>query len=640
MATIITVHGTFAHSEGASAADGTAPEAQWWQPGSTFDCDMRELLDVSPGEGTGKLDVKAFEWDGLNSEMSRRAAGKRLYRELKELDTTGEPYCVVAHSHGGSVVSWALLESAARKQTLDGLQRWITIGTPFLAMTKERLLFQRLDLMRKVVFVASSMLLLMFLVYVVAESWGTGHLLFGATYPAIFITTAVMMSLPIIVFYLVLRYWDSRTLHHYRRRLRARAADTFAGRWRSLTHTDDEAVQGLAFLPGAQLSFFDKSFAVQAITTVSIFAVPLIYLMVLTTPSAMVGIGDWLKTNIYEARTNTTAEAELRAMRREMRQMREQTRQERMTAGAAGHEDRSAVWRQLRERREALEAKYPDLAQIERAMRFRQRFFETKGQPCSDGQICGAGRDLRINSGLLLHLVTDELSFAIGGEEIETRSRRNDIRQLLIPALLVPVIFGLLSLALMVIIQLLAKGISRALCTLMNSITNAEVKRAAFGNDTEGEIAIGAIDRPSWIEQSPPRLPAGVSDLVTTFSNGIASQSLTKFRQAIGQLASVEPKHTADTAITTYFTWKELVHGSYFDVPAFRKLVAQTISRAEGFAPSRSFQADPDYRLTAQWLAEIEGTPGTTPVPADQPPTIEDIGAVAAVVASTVKREP
>jgi len=636
MATIITVHGTFAHAEDGAAVDPTDAQLQWWQPGSTFEHDMREMLDASPGEGIGKLDVKPFEWDGFNSELSRRAAGKRLLGELKKLEAAAEPYCLVAHSHGGSVVSWALLEGAARRQKLNCLKRWITVGAPFVAMKKERLLFQRLDLMRKVVFVASLMLLLMFLVYIVTESWAGGRMLFGARHSGILVVTAVMMSLPIVFFYLALRFWDGRTLFHYRRKIRERTSDTFASRWLSLTHTDDEAVQGLAFLPGAQLSFFDKGFAVQAITTISIFALPLIYLMLLTSPPLMVGIGDWLKTNIYDARMNKDAERDLQAMRIEMRDLRRQRRD----ADPNNSYDRTSVWERFRTLREQLEAKYPNLPQIERAIRFRQRFFEANGQPCEGGKICGAGRDLRINSGLLLHLVTDELSSAIGAEDAEMRTRPDDLKQMLIPALLVPVIFGLLSLLLMLIVHLVAKVISRAISILLNNITNAEVKRAAFGNDTEGEIAIGAVDRPGWIDRSPPRLPSAIADVVTAYSNGVANQSLAKFRRAIGQLASAEPRHTAETAITTYFTWKELVHGSYFDVAPFRKLVAQAISRADGFEPSRTFRADQEYRTTAQWLAEIEGTPGTVPTPAEAKPTLEDVGAVSAVVASTVKREP
>ena len=131
-----------------------------------------------------------------------------------------------------------------------------------------------------------------------------------------------------------------------------------------------------------------------------------------------------------------------------------------------------------------------------------------------------------------------------------------------------------------------------------------------------------------------------MANLVTDYSNLAASQSIAKFRHAIGQIAYADPKHTADTAISTYFTWKELVHASYFDVPEFRKLIAQAVSRAEGFAPSAKFKADPDFQRTAQWLAEIEGTPGTTEVPGSGKPDSKDAEAVSAVVASTVKAEP
>ena len=208
------------------------------------------------------------------------------------------------------------------------------------------------------------------------------------------------------------------------------------------------------------------------------------------------------------------------------------------------------------------------------------------------------------------------------------------------PAVLVPIIFGLFALTLMLLIQSVATVISRVSSQFLNRITNAEVKRAAFGNDTEGEIAIGATDRPTWIDKSPPRLPTAVADLVTDYSNRAASQSIAKFRHAIGQIAYADPKHTADTAISTYFTWKELVHASYFDVPEFRKLIAQAVSRVDGFTPSERFKADPDFRRTAQWLDEIEGTPDTAEVPRSGAASSKDAEAVSAVVASTVKAEP
>lgn len=644
MATVIAVHGTYAHLAGGGTADASVADLQWWQPGSAFEKDLRQLVEAKPG-GLDEIDVQPFEWDGENSEISRRQAGSRLLEKMRALEARQEPYCVVGHSHGGSVMGWALLEGAARKEQLQHLKRWITVGTPFVSLQREHFLFARLDLMRKVIFVASFMLLFMFLVYLGADLLSGGRRLIGNTFPTVLFVTAAMMSLPILVFYFALKFMDSKTLLHYRRSVRTRASELFGTRWRSLTHTDDEAVQGLAFLPGAKLNFIDRSFAVSTLTMLSVFALPLIYLLVLTSPGLMNGVAELLKTQIYDHK-HDAAEKALRDARQQLRVRRLQ-QEKTATPGATGSgsktidpADRKVLWNEYREVRKSLEARYPDLREAERSLRFKQRFFEEGGKPCPGGNLCGGGRDLKTNSALLLHLVTDELASAIGGEGMGERQWYRWLLTLLIPAVLVPVLFGFLALGLMLLIRWLAHVVSHLASKLLNDLTNAEVKRAAFGNDTEGETAVGAVDRPTWIEKSPPRLPVSIGDLVTAYSNGIASHSLAKFRRAIGQLASQEPKHTADSAITTYFTWKELVHASYFDVPEFRKLVAQAIARAEGFAPSARFLADPDFARTAGWLAEIEGPDGTTAKPGSQPPTKEDAEAVTTVVGTTVAPAP
>jgi hypothetical protein len=631
MATIVTIHGTFAQATASDASGGPASDPQWWETASTFERDLGELLHAE----TGQLNVKAFPWSGNNSEIERREAGERLANELRDLEAQGEPYCIVAHSHGGSIAASALLKCAARKQPLQNLKRWITVGTPFVNFRKELWLLTRLSLMKKVIFVASMMLLMMFLVYLAATSFSGERMLFGGTFPRILLVTAVMTSLPAIFFYLVFRYFDNRSLLLYHRRITRRAKDKFGPRWLSLAHPDDEAIQGLAYLPQAKLSFFDKSFAVSAITLVSVVMLPLLYFMVLLSPATMVGLANWLKTEIYDARSSPEAEAALKALRQELMT----ARQDESTTESDDWRSRRQVWREYRAKRSALEEQYPDLDTIERGLRFKARFFERDGQPCEGGTLCGGGHDLSVNSGLLLHVVTDELSWALGVGDLERRSQRW-FRSLIVPGVLVPAIFGLLALALMVLIQAVATLISRLSSGFLNKITNAEVKRSAFGNDTEGEVAIGATDRPSWLDVSPARLPSAIADLVTDYSNIAASRSIARFRHAIGQIAFADPKHSAETAISTYFTWKELVHSSYFDVPEFRKLVAQVISRAEGFAPSEKFKTDPDFQHTAQWLAEIEGAPGK-PMSSDLGDADEkDVKAVSAVVASTVKAEP
>lgn len=628
MATIIAVHGTFAHAGSSNGGQAAEDARQWWQPGSQFEADMRSLLETPEDN----LDIVDFTWSGDNSELGRRTAGRELLARMRELERRGEPYVLVGHSHGGSVIAAALLRAAARKEKLDNLKRWITIGTPFVAMKRETWLFTRLDLLRKVVFVASMMLLIMFLVYLVAQTLSGKGMVLGGRFPGILVATGVMMSLPALLFYLVLKYFDGRGLIAYRRRVTERARTFFGDRWLSLSHRDDEAIQGLSFLPGAKLFFFDKHFAVPTLTVLSVIALPMLYLWTITSAPTMVAIADWLKTGLYEARVEPGTEDAVRQIMKRRNNNTERT-------VSMSREERRASWQSYRQERHALEQKLGNIDAAERSLRFKQRFFERDDAICENGKLCGNGHDIRINSALLLHAVTDELSWLVGGEELGA-GRNRWLWSAVLPAVLVPVLFGLVSLVLMLAIRAAAMLISSVTSSVLNTLTNAEVKRAAFGNDTEGEIAIGAVDRPTWLETSPPRLPQALAELVTEYSNSMATQSLAKFRRAIGQLASAEPKHTADTAITTYFTWKELVHSAYFDVPEFRKLVAQAIGRSQGFAPSATFKSDSDYARTAQWLAEIEGLPGTAAPPAAAPPGDKDKAAVSAVVASTVKAEP
>jgi hypothetical protein len=639
LATIITVHGTFAAPTVADPNGGPAPELQWWEKGSVFEKDMRDLIDARDGE----LNFLPFPWAGDNSEVERRDAGERLTEVMRELEAKSEPYCIVGHSHGGSILSDALLSNAARRRPLANLKRWITVGTPFLKLRKELWLLTRLSLMRKVIFVASMMLLLMFIVNVLASQLGGERTLFGASFPRVWIATGVLASLPALVFYVALHWLDSRSLLNYHRRITKRARNNFGPRWLPLSHPDDEAIQGLALLPDAKLDFFDKSFAVSSITLLSVITLPLLYFLILLSPPAMIGIAQWLKTEIYDANASPEAEAALNALRDQLMAARKGEGEAVTTeAGAAipAPPDRNAAWQQYRQKRQELEQQYPNLDAIERGMRFKRRFFLDKNkQPCEGDTLCGGGHDLNINSGLLLHVVTDELSWALGAADLQDRKKRW-FWSLFVPAAIVPAILGAFALILMVLIQGIATFVSAVASKFLNSITNSEVKRAAYGNDTDGEIAIGALDRPTWVEKSFPRLPAPVADLITDYSNAAASLSIAKFRNAIGQIRFAVPTATADTAISTYFTWKELVHASYFDVSEFRKLLAQAISRADGFAPSAHFKADPDFARSAQWLDAIETAPGTTDEPRDRAPGPNDSKAVAAVVGSTVKASP
>ena len=140
MATIIAVHGTFATGE--ESGD------KWWQKTSECEKGLREFVQ---GSAT-PLIYEQLIWDGDNSETSRRAAGQRLLQRMGKLEAAGEPYVVIGHSHGGSVVAFAMQLAARHGNALPHLRSWITVGTPFFASERKQLLYARIDQLSKGIF--------------------------------------------------------------------------------------------------------------------------------------------------------------------------------------------------------------------------------------------------------------------------------------------------------------------------------------------------------------------------------------------------------------------------------------------------------------------------------------------------------
>jgi hypothetical protein len=78
-------------------------------------------------------------------------------------------------------------------------------------------------------------------------------------------------------------------------------------------------------------------------------------------------------------------------------------------------------------------------------------------------------------------------------------------------------------------------------------------------------------------------------------------------RRAVGEFALATDENDK-SSLWHYLTWDELVHTSYFKLPAFRKLVCYAIAHSEGFRPSERLKADADYEKLGRWMAEIQGT--------------------------------
>ncbi len=354
-------------------------------------------------------------WSAHNSEIARREAASALLKVLRSLEDRGERYCVVGHSHGGSVISTALVESLVRRKPLDHLKAWITVGTPFIAMKKEPFLFTRLNLLQRTLFVASAMLLMMFLFYAFGQIFDSG---FSQRRVPWFIFGGLMMSIPFVFFYSILKIVDGRQYAAYKRKWVDRARETYASRWVPLCHQADEAVQGLKAVPDVKLEIVERDFAASTFTMGSIFALPIIYLFVVTSPTIMLKIADFLKTDVYGV-DQMAVDTARKQQADEMDALVKRLRAARTTAERAGLDPTKALDAQqdidktrerIRELRKKIEEDFPEYPQYERAERYKRRFLIEDGKPCENTTLCGGGRDFSVNTRLLFHVVTDEVS--------------------------------------------------------------------------------------------------------------------------------------------------------------------------------------------------------------------------------------
>ncbi len=274
MATIVTVHGTF--------ASGPLEGSKWWQRGSPCAAYLEHLVEGSDGP----VKVEPHIWNGFNSEAARRAAGEQLAARLATLDATGEPYVVVGHSHGGSVVSAALLRAAKKRNALSAMRAWITVGTPFIKTERQRFLFQRLHIFGKAIYLT----LLTFLVLgTLAMGYEAEGRQVGDWIKAVFI-----FALPLLLFYLTLRIQEMRRSVRFNKPLLRFAGENFANRWLSLWHAKDEAVQSLKAVKRLDVQIFSRDFAASTLNLLAVVIIPVLCIWTLTSEPAMDAIAGYL----------------------------------------------------------------------------------------------------------------------------------------------------------------------------------------------------------------------------------------------------------------------------------------------------------------------------------------------------------
>jgi hypothetical protein len=162
------------------------------------------------------------------------------------------------------------------------------------------------------------------------------------------------------------------------------------------------------------------------------------------------------------------------------------------------------------------------------------------------------------------------------------------------------------SVGALLLTRLVLRALSIPVSRQLNAATASQIRAKLFGADVSGETAVGCDVRPYWSKSTMGALPAAVSAQITEMSDRAAEKAVRTMRaRAYDIVAAESPKER----LSEYLSWEELVHTTYFNAPAFQRLLAYAISTADGFAATPALAGDPSYPQISQWLDEIRHTP-------------------------------
>ena len=248
--------------------------------------DLRRLVGASDGD----LVFEPFKWDGKNSEASRYNAGTLLQARIRDLERNAQDYCLIGHSHGGSVICHSLLQAAYERQELRHLRRWISIGTPFVETRKRFLLFSRLNDFAGAAYLIFAYLLIAYVAFLISLVRSGSD---NPRFDALIVPLGAMLLLGI---YAGLHRFQPEKLRILRRGRTAELQQGIFSRWLALRHKDDEAIHGLRLVRNIRLSPFDRTFAVPTLGFASLFLLPVVMYVLsqLVDYNALVGhIQEW-----------------------------------------------------------------------------------------------------------------------------------------------------------------------------------------------------------------------------------------------------------------------------------------------------------------------------------------------------------
>lgn len=245
----ILVHGT---------GDGQASqgEPKWWEDQSLFVAGLEQIMQSGDR-------LVPFRWTGANDEKARRRAARFLIKLINNETADGERAVLIGHSHGGSVIDFAMSIMSDRERETVSL--WSTIGTPFLHMTPRFLPWQRLSTLQT-----------LSIVMVIATIFSVAALLFMNKQNGLMVEERLLLVLlPFAVvglavpsLHLVISFLLERRL----RRARQRKGLVNPTPWIGIAARYDEAINGLKQLRHFRSQIFSSEITSGLVHTLSVLA--------------------------------------------------------------------------------------------------------------------------------------------------------------------------------------------------------------------------------------------------------------------------------------------------------------------------------------------------------------------------------
>jgi len=518
MATIFTVHGSF--------ASGPDTGDKWWQRGGPLERDLRNYVSAVDGD----LRFEPFVWNGENRENARRSAGSELQGRLQAEEVQNLSYCLVGHSHGGSVIGHAICGVISTTQ-MPNLSSWTTVGTPFIETKRNRSAFLRLGRFGRSVYLFALMILLFLAFGIFGDVYKGGLMEYIRMFPSRWLDHVYEMLLfgvPTLVLIVLTKY--SRTKLRDREYFTSLSGSPGARNkplW--LWHATDEAIQALQSAKSLTLNASKKDKFATAISALSILIVPsLVYLATACDHCVQTVTSFWNES-----------------------------------AGPLGR------------------VRSPPAFTLDRVTLLIVFYLE---------------------------LPYTLLKYVLGPHLYYVEEARPTLASILIflsTVISLTALFGI-SWLIHFAATLLGRAVSGRLSFIFNAFVSEQVRLAAFGSDTEAEYAIGASPHPQWVTAVPRALPDELADEISAKSDKAAAEAIPQIRRAISKMGG----NPADIfEILAIYPWgNELVHTTYFDVPAFRKLVAYAIAQGKGFEATDAFKADPDYAVVCRWYSDLRAS--------------------------------